>query len=93
MAGKILPITCNTLGSIATGNIIPDNMIDGKKTSCVRHSHFRLALLKNTPKTIPILKLTMINKITPNKYIKIFSGICALKIIGALIKIIKLNHK
>ena len=77
------------LGSNVTGNIIPDNIIDGRKTSCVAIPIFE-ALLKNNPNTIPTLRLAMRSRKSDMKYAVKLPGIGASNNNGALKNMIML---
>lgn len=89
VAGKSFPICCIALGSNVTGNIIPDNIIDGRKTSCVAIPIFE-ALLKNNPNTIPTLRLAMRSRKSDMKYAVKLPGIGASNNNGALKNMIML---
>ena len=58
-AGKIPPMASRILGSKLIGNIIPESIIEGKKTNCAIIVSFAWFFTIN-PKTLPMLNETII---------------------------------
>ena len=90
VAGNIFPIVSNAFGSKLVGNIIPDNINDGKKINWENIVIFE-EFLTTSPSNVPIDKETIIKIINAKKYSGIFEGIGASKAIGAIKNIIKLT--
>ena len=84
VAGKIPPIDCKTFGSISTGNIIPDSIIDGKKISCDTIVNF-VVLFTVKPSIVPIEREAIMKSSSVTKYMKRLEGILASKIKSASI--------
>lgn len=59
-AGNNLPTYSSAFGNISIGNIIPDNMMDGRKTICEIMVSFDIFFI-TSPKTHPILSVVAIN--------------------------------
>ena len=57
VAGKTFPAVCRASGSMVTGNMIPDMIMDGIKISCVAMPTLDELLLYR-PNTMPTLRLT-----------------------------------
>lgn len=90
VVGNIFPIVSNAFGSKLIGNIIPDNINDGKKINWENIVIFE-EFFTTSPSNVPIDKETIIKIINAKKYSGIFEGIGASKAIGAIKKIIKLT--
>ena len=83
-AGNIFPIVSNTFGSSLIGNIIPESMVEGKKTIIENIEVFAWSFTAS-PIILAILSDTAIKTARLKKYIPGFFGISALKISGAAI--------
>ena len=84
VAGNSFPIVSNAFGSSSIGNIIPESMIDGKKTIIENIEVFAWSFTAR-PIILAILSDTAIKIARLMKYILGFSGISALKTSGAAI--------
>ena len=92
-AGKIFPAISNAFGSISIGNIIPESMMDGKKTRIETIEVFAWSFTAR-PMMLAILSDTAIKIARLMKYIPGFSGISASKTSGAAIyKIMLIKNK
>lgn len=76
VAGKISPIDCRIFGSISTGNIMPESIMDGKKISCDIIVNFDVLFTVN-PSIVPTEREAMIKISSVTKYIKRFVGTLA----------------
>ena len=82
-AGNSFPAILNALGSKSAGNIIPDNMVDGRK---IRMDNIDVLAISFTAKPMMLATPndTAIKIIRPQKCAPGFSGIFTLKAIGAI---------
>jgi len=90
VAGNILPTLTSMSGSIFTGNIIPDNISDGRNNSCDIIVSFDVVFIY-IPSTVPSDNDTRRNDFSDMKYTNKFSGTFASNIIGAAKNIIILT--
>jgi hypothetical protein len=90
VAGNILPAFINMFGNILTGNIIPDNISDGRNNSCDIIVSFDVVFIY-TPSTVPSDNDTNRNDASDMKYITKLVGTVAPNIIGAAKNIIILT--
>ena len=86
--GKSWPAFSSGSGSIDAGNIMPDNIIEGKNNICCTMVSFDW-LLTARPKIHAMLSEVEIYKMRPVKKFKIFDGKAASNIMGAIIIIIQ----
>ena len=82
-AGNSFPATTNALGSKSIGNIIPDNIVDGRK---IRIENIDVLAVSFTAKpiTLAIPNDTTIRIIRPTKCTPGFCGVFTSKVIGAI---------
>ena len=90
VAGNKLPALTNMFGNIFTGNIIPDNISDGKNNSWDIIVSFDVVFIY-TPSTVPSDNDTVKNDASDMKYTTKFVGTFASNIIGAVKNIIILT--
>lgn len=88
VAGRIFPTVCKLSGSSATGNMMPDSIMEGRKMSCVAIPTLEELFIKS-PKTMPTQRLAIVTKSKSKKYCTKFAGITASKNTGAVKKIIR----
>ena len=81
-AGKSFPAIANACGSISTGNIIPDSMVDGRKSRIEIMDVFALSFTAS-PIVLATLSETAIRTTSPPKYVPGRSGSFASKRMGA----------
>lgn len=93
VAGNSFPIVSNVFGSSSIGNIIPESMVDGKKTIIENIEVFAWSFTAK-PIMLAILNDTAIKTARLMKYIPGFFDISALKASGAAIyKIMLMRNK
>ncbi|MNW62201.1 hypothetical protein D3C74_403190 [compost metagenome] len=91
VAGNNLPIYSSAAGSISTGNIMPESIIEGRKMSCETIVSLEL-LLTVTPNIVPIIIQAAINRARIKRNKPTCSGITASKAIGAIKTISRLTR-
>ena len=92
-AGNSFPVVSNAFGSSSTGNIIPESMVDGKKTIIENIDVFAWSFTAR-PMILAIHRETAIKTARLMKYIPGFLGISALKTSGvAIYKIMLIRNK
>ena len=89
VAGKTFPAVCRASGSMVTGNMIPDMIMDGIKISCVAMPTLDELLLYR-PNTMPTLRLTTMSSSKSKKYAVRSAGTFASKKAGAVKKMTRL---
>ena len=82
-AGNSFPAISNGLGSMSTGNIIPDSIMDGRKSRIENMDVFAVSFTAK-PIMLAILRDTAIRIINPPQYVSGCSGIFTSKAIGAI---------
>ena len=75
-AGNNFPVVSNTFGSSSIGNIIPESMVDGRKTIIENIGVFAWSFIAK-PIMLATPSDTAIKMARPAKYIPEFSGISA----------------
>ena len=82
-AGNSFPAISNGLGSRSTGNIIPDSIMDGRKSRMENMDVFAVSFTAK-PIMLAIPRDAAIRIINPPQYVSGCSGIFASKAIGAI---------
>ena len=66
VAGNITPAFSKASGSISTGNMIPESIMEGKNSNCENIVSFEV-LRRNSPNTVPMVIQIRINILSETK--------------------------